>query len=131
MGHSFKVGPSGTQEMIVAKERKDVEANRIEYFKINEIEIPKSSIVLPSFWVRHPLGFIVGAVETGLPRGIDEKRAIREVMFYPVARGSVQEQDILGVVNVLYAQPEYDFELFEKALKGAPADFLKDRYWFG
>jgi hypothetical protein len=117
--------------MLVAEERKDVKANRIEYFKVKQIEVPESSIVLPSFWARHPLGFVVGAVEAGLPKGIDERRTIREVVFYPLASGSVQSNDVLGVVNVLYAQPEYQTELLEKALERAPAEYLKDRYWFG
>ena len=77
------------------------------------------------------MGFVAGAVDAGLPKPIDEKRTIHEVMFYPVAGGSVQEGDVLGVVNVLYAQPEYDLELLEKAVENAPEGYLTDRYWFG
>lgn len=127
LGHSFKVGPAGIQQVLVADERKDLKENRMAHVKVRQISVPRSSIILPTFWARHPLGFVVGAVEVGLPKSIEESRTIDEVAFYPMADGSIQANDVLGVVNLLYAEPEYIHELFEKA----PADYAKDRYWFG
>jgi hypothetical protein len=127
LGHYFKVGPAGTQGMLIADEYKEVMANRIVSIKVRQIDIPKSSIVLPTFWVRHPLGFAVGAVEAGLPKSIDERRMIDEIVFYPVADGKVQANDVLGAVNILYAQPQYEYG----PPKEAATDYLRNRYWFG
>jgi hypothetical protein len=123
--HAFSVGPEGAQQMITAAENVEVKTDRTVHVRVRQVDIPEKSLVLPSFWIRHPLGNMAGAMEIGVPGDLGKKRVISEIVFHPVADGMIQVNDLLGVINILYASPE--FKLHEEEV----AEYIKDRYWFG
>ena len=95
--------------MLVAAEEKEVKANQPVNIKIEKIEIPPESIVFPCSFMRHVLGFVVSLVTVGMPKKIEKRRQVNEVIFHSIYDGKVSEGELLGVINVFYAHPEYTF----------------------
>jgi len=116
--YTYKVGPDGVWLMLIAAEDKEVKANQPVNIKIEDVDIPPESIVFPCSFMRHALGFIASLVNIGVPRKIEKRRKVSEVIFHPICDGKISKGELLGVINVFYAHPEYTFvgRLIEKWL---------------
>jgi hypothetical protein len=104
--------------MLAIDRCKKVGMNKTMCVKIRRIAVLKSSMVLATFWSRHPLNFVMEATEVGLPKSIDERRAIDEVVFRPMADGKIEVNDVLGAINILHAQPQCEYDSLKETVSG-------------
>lgn len=120
--YGFAVGPHGGWEMLIAKEDKEVKKNELVNIKIEEIELPPKTIVLPCNIMRHALGIVSSLAAVGEPKNVEERRVFDEALFHPICDGVVNRGDLLSVVNVLYASIE------RRLARGAAEKWLQERY---
>ncbi|MHC1623631.1 MAG: DUF22 domain-containing protein [Candidatus Methanospirareceae archaeon] len=120
--YGFTVGPHGEWEMIIAKEDKEVKKDEIVNIKVEKIEVPPKSIVMPCFIMRHALGVVSSLTSVGKPMPVEERRVLDEAIFHPFADGRVGKGDLLCIVNVFYAALE------RRLARGAAEKWLMERY---
>jgi Uncharacterized conserved protein len=120
--YGFTVGPHGEWEIVIAREDKEVRKNELVSIKIEEVEVPPKSIVLPCAIMRHALGIVPSLVAVGTPKGVEEKRVLDEVIFHPLFDGVVNKGELLCVVNIFYAAIE------RRLARGAAEKWLRERY---
>jgi hypothetical protein len=119
--YGYSVGPHGEWEMLIAREDKDVQKDQTVTIKIEEVEIPPKSIVLPCPTLRYALGVVLAGAPGG-PMAVETRRILKEVVFLPISDGTVHKGDLLSVINVLHATPERRFA------RGAAEKWLQERY---
>ncbi|MBN1454819.1 MAG: DUF22 domain-containing protein [Methanomicrobia archaeon] len=119
--YGYSVGPHGEWEMLIAREDKDVQKDKTVAIKIEQVEIPEKSIVLPCPTLRHALGVVLAGAPGG-PMAVETRRFLKEVVFLPIKDGTVHKGDLLSVVNVFHAAPERRFA------RGAAEKWLQERY---
>lgn len=120
--YGFTVGPHGEWEMLIAKEDKEVKKNEIMNIKVEKIEVPPKSIVMPCFIMRHALGVVSSLTSVGKPKPVEERRVLDGVIFHPLADGKVRKGDLLCIVNIFYAALE------RRLARGAAEKWLQERY---
>ncbi len=120
--YGFTVGPHGEWEMVIANEDKEVKKDEIVNIKIEEIEVPPKSIVLPCPVMRHALGVVLSFAGVGKPKKVEGARFLNEVLFHPIFNGTINKGQLLGVVNVFYASIE------RRLVRGAAERWLQERY---
>ncbi len=120
--YGYTVGPHGEWEMLIAREDKEVQKDTSVAIKIEEVEIPPKSIVLPCPTLRHALGVVLSVGTPGKPTAVEERRVIKEAIFHPISDGTVHKGDLLTVVNVLYAALE------RRLARGAAEKWLTERF---
>ncbi len=120
--YGFTVGPHGEWEMVIAKEDKEVKKNDLVNIKIEEIEVPPRSIVLPCPLMRHACGIVASFATMGKPKKVEGARVLEEVLFHPIVDGMVQKGQLLGVANIFYAAIE------RRLARGAAERWLRERY---
>jgi len=120
--YGFTVGPHGEWEMVIAEEDKEVKKNELVNIKVGEIELPPKAIVLPCFIMRHALGVVSSLAAVGKAKGVEERRALDEVIFHPFVDGKVSKGELLCVVNIFYAATE------RRLARGAAEKWLRERY---
>ena len=101
-----QIGKKGEWQMAVAAEDKKVEANVLIPIKIQPIEVPEEAIVLPCIFMRHALGIVASIASVGMPKAVEEKRTISQVLFHPIESGVIYKDELLAVINVLPATVE-------------------------
>ena len=114
-------------QALVADEEVKVESDRTVVVAVQEVIIPPRSIVVPSFDIKHALGYVVGALGTGTPTTYDERREVRQVIFHPIANGTIQRSDLLGMFNIMYSREEFEHDLMGEEV----ARLFEGRDWFG
>ena len=119
--YGYSVGPHGEWEMLIAREDKDVQKDQTVAIKIDEVEIPPKSIVLPCPTLRHALGVVLAGAPGG-PKAVETRRSLKEVVFLPIHDGTVHKGEVLTVLNVFHASPERRFA------RGAAEKWLQERY---
>lgn len=120
--YGFTVGPHGVWEMVIAKEDKNVKKSELVNIKIETIELPPKSIMLPCPILRHALGLVPSLAAVGTPSPCEGRRTFDEALFLPVYDGVVNKGDLLCVMNVLYASIE------RRLARGAAEKWLKERH---
>jgi len=120
--YGFTVGPHGEWEMLIAKRDIEVKKNELVNIKIEKIEVPPKSIVMPCFIMRHALGVISSLTSVGKPKPVEERRVLDGVIFHPLADGKVRKGDLLCIVNIFYAALE------RRLARGAAEKWLQERY---
>lgn len=120
--YGFTVGPHGEWEMVIAKEDKEVRKDELMNIKINEIEVPPKSIILPCPILRHALGVVSSLAAVGKPTAVEERRVFDEVIFHPISDGKVNKGELLCVMNIFYATIE------RRLARGAAEKWLRERY---
>ena len=120
--YGFTVGPHGEWEIVIAKEDKEVRKNELVNIKIEKIEVPEKSIVLPCAIMRHALGVVSSLSAVGKPKPVEGRRVLDEVIFHPIADGKVSKGELLCVVNIFYASVE------RRLARGAAEKWLRERY---
>lgn len=122
--YGYSVGPKGEWQMLIANETKEVHANKIVEIRIEDVEVPERAIVLPCFIARHALGFVPSLISVGKPKRVEQRRIFNQALFYPIADGTIHKGELIGVVNILYATPEY------KLTREALEKWLSERYGY-
>ncbi len=120
--YGFTVGPHGEWEMVIAKEDREVKKNELINIRIDEIEVPPKSIVLPCPIMRHACGIIASFATAGRPRKVEGPRILEEALFHPVVDGMIHKGELLGVANIFYAAIE------RRLARGAAEKWLHERY---
>ncbi|MDY6966437.1 MAG: DUF22 domain-containing protein [Halobacteriota archaeon] len=93
-------GGLGALDTIIAAETIQVFANTVIPIKINEIEIPRNHTIQPCAYNRHPLGSVISVAEE-IPKSVTEERKVEFVMFISWENGTVEKDDVLGVIDTI------------------------------
>ena len=120
--YGFTVGPHGEWEMVIANEDKEVKKDVLVNVKIEQIEVPPKSIVLPCPIMRHALGIVTSFASVGKPQRVEAGRFLDEAIFHPIFDGTINKGQLLGVVNIFYAAIE------RRLVRGAAERWLQERY---
>ncbi len=104
--YGYTVGPHGEWQMLIAKEDKEVEENRLTDIKIEDVKVPEKAIILPCYIMRHALGIVSALTKGGKPKMVEEQRIFDTAIFHPIRSGYVRKGELLGVVNIFYATIE-------------------------
>lgn len=103
---SYDLGTLGIWESVISQEDKKVKNDKVEKITIKKIKLPPRAIVIPCIFKRHALGYVESVGSPGKAKKIEEDREIKEVYFRPVSDGEIKTDDLLAVLNVLYARPK-------------------------
>jgi len=120
--YGFTVGPHGEWEMLIAAEDKEVKKDELVPVKIEEIELPPKSIVVPCCIMRHALGIVASLGCVGTQKKVEERRVVNTVVFNPLFDGTVHRGELLCVTNVLYASID------RRLARGTAEKWLQERY---
>ena len=120
--YGFTVGPHGEWEMVIANEDKEVKKDKLVNIKIEQIEVPPKSIVLPCPIMRHALGIVTSFAAVGKPKRVEGRRLLDEAIFHPIFDGTINKGQLLGVANIFYASVE------RRLVRGAAERWLQERY---
>jgi len=91
----------GHWDMIVSREKKKVSKGNTVMIRIKPIEVGPEELVLPCFINRHAYGVPISIGSMGPPKKIEEKRMQTYVTFIATDDGQIEENDLLGLVNIL------------------------------
>jgi hypothetical protein len=106
----FKRSSMGRIEPIIAAERKEVGANRLEVVEIEEIDLPSCTIVQPT--VGSDLGAILDVFSHELPKMVEEEKRINQAVLLPYKNANIVEGDLLGWINIYHITVLYMPEAF-------------------
>lgn len=120
--YGFSIGSHGEWEMLIANEDKEVRQNELTNIRIDTVEVPPKSIVLPCPVMRHALGVVTSLACAGMPRSVEEKRVLDKVIFHALFDGMIHKGELLCVINVFYAALE------RRLARGAAEKWLRERY---
>lgn len=91
----------GHWDMIISREKKKVVKDNTVIIQIDPIEVGPEELVLPCFINRHAYGVPISIGSIGPPKKIEEKRTHTYVTFIATNDGQIEENDLLGLVNIL------------------------------
>jgi hypothetical protein len=120
--YGYTIGSKGEWQMLIAKEDKEVKENEITNIRIKKLEVAEGAVVMPCFIMRHALGVVSALTSAGEPKEVEEKRVFDEAIFHSLNEGVVNEGELLGVVNILYAAIE------RKLVRETVEKWLMQRY---
>ncbi len=115
--YGVQIGKKGEWQMAIAAEDKKVEANVLAPIKIQPIEVPGGAIVLPCIFMRHALGIVASLASVGMPKTVEEKRIVSQILFQPIESGVVYANELLAVINILPATVEEELPNKEAVYK--------------
>ncbi len=95
----FKTGSTAYWKLLVSTQEVQVKRGKPVIIKVRKIELPPKTAVSPLSIQRHALGTVVDAYGDRLYR-VEEQKNISHVLFLPVEDGTVEIDDLLGVVKV-------------------------------
>ena len=102
---------SGYWIPIVSEEDKDVRAGEVTVIKVRDILIPEYTVVSPIHTPTHALGCVLD-IKTNMPKKIEERKSVSEVIFLPVFDGRIKKNDLLGSLSVHEVYFTWDLLLF-------------------
>lgn len=105
---SYDLGTLGAWEPVIADERVEVKKGEEVTIRVKEIKIPPHCIIMPCSFQRHAMGYVQSVGAPGKPKKIEEDREINKAIFSPVMDGVIEEEDLLTVLNLLYARPKIE-----------------------
>ena len=95
----FKTASTAYWKLLVSKQEVEVKKGRPVIIEVRKIELPPKTAVSPLSIQRHALGTVVDVYGNRLFR-VEEQKNISSVVFLPVEDGTVEIDDLLGVVKV-------------------------------
>jgi hypothetical protein len=102
---------SGYWIPIVSEEDVDVRAGEITTIKVRDIFIPEYTVVSPIHVPNHATGCILN-IKTEMPKKIEERKSVSEVIFLPVLDEKIEKNDLLGSLSVHNIYFTWDLLLF-------------------
>ena len=75
---------------IVSEEVVDIRAGEITTIKVRDISIPEYTVVSPIHVPNHATGCILN-IKADIPKKIEEKKCISEVIFLPILNGEIEK----------------------------------------
>ena len=96
---------------IVSEEDKDVRAGEVTVIKVRDILIPEYTVVSPIHTPTHALGCVLD-IKTSMPKKIEERKSVSEVIFLPVFDGRIEKNDLLGSLSAHEVYFTWDLLLF-------------------
>jgi|Deesub1362A_J573_1020465.scaffolds.fasta_scaffold00049_114 hypothetical protein len=101
---AYRRGDNARWDGIVADERMMVEKGKPVLIRIRDLVLPKNTFITPLYIMKHALGTILDVLQPGLPPKIDEEKFITHAVFLPVRDGTIERDDLLGLINVYNAE---------------------------
>ena len=95
----FKTASTAYWKLLMSKQEVEVKKGRPVIIKVRKIELPSKTAVSPLSIQRHALGTVVDVYGERFFR-VEEQKNISSVVFLPVEDGTVEIDDLLGVVKV-------------------------------
>ncbi|AAB91157.1 MULTISPECIES: DUF22 domain-containing protein [Archaeoglobus] len=95
----FKTGSTAYWKLLISTQEVQVKRGRPVIIKVRKVELPAKTAVSPLSIQRHALGTVVDVYGERLYR-VEEQKNITHVVFLPVEDGTVEIDDLLGVVKV-------------------------------
>ena len=86
-------------EVLVADEQKEVETGVPAILRVKRVKVQPNTIIYPLHIMRHAYGTVVDIFCDCPPWKVEEGGEIRKVVFLPIAKGTVKEGELLGVLN--------------------------------
>ncbi|MBO8180051.1 MAG: DUF22 domain-containing protein [Archaeoglobus sp.] len=95
----FKTASTAYWKLLVSKQEVEVKKRKPAIIKVRKIQLPPETAVSPLSIQRHALGTVVDVYGDRLFK-VEEQKNISSVVFLPVEDGTVEIDDLLGVVKV-------------------------------
>ncbi len=102
--YGYQLSDFAEWKMLIAAKDVKVEANKVAIVEIEELYIPKNTIVSPLSIMRHALGSVVDIFQPGEPKKVEEDKTIKAVVFLPIKDGLIKKGQLVGVINVRYVR---------------------------
>jgi len=102
--YGYQLSDFAEWKMLIAAKDVNVEANKVAIIDVEELKIPKNTIVFPLSIMRHALGSVVDVFQPGEPRKVEDSKVIKSVLFLPIKDGTVKKGQLIGVINIRYVR---------------------------
>ncbi|MEM0202803.1 MAG: DUF22 domain-containing protein [Archaeoglobaceae archaeon] len=100
----FQRKPVARWELLIADERKKLQAGKACLVAVKKLKIPRNSLIYPMHIMRNPYGVFIDVVLEKLAR-VEEEKTISKVVFLPLIDGEISKGDLIGIINI------YDVEV--------------------
>ncbi|MEM0088902.1 MAG: DUF22 domain-containing protein [Archaeoglobaceae archaeon] len=100
----FQRKPIARWELLIADERKKLQAGKTCLISVKKLKIPRNSLIYPMHIMRNPYGVFIDTILDRLAR-VEEEKTIGKVIFLPLIDGEISKGDLIGIINV------YDVEV--------------------
>ena len=90
----------GLWKMVIADEKLEFKTGEAKRINIKPITLGREKIMIPCFNMRHAIGSVFSLGLSGKPKKVEEERVFDQALFMAVEDGIVQENDLLGIVNI-------------------------------
>jgi len=102
--YGYQLSDFAEWKMLIAAKDVSIKENKIAVVDIEELKIPKNTIVSPLSIMRHALGSVVDVFQPGEPKKVEDEKIIKSVLFLPIKDGIIKRGQLVGVINVRYVR---------------------------
>ncbi|MBO8181406.1 MAG: DUF22 domain-containing protein [Archaeoglobus sp.] len=97
----YKESDFGIFEPVIAAEDTDVKPGEVVKIKVEEINLPTSTLVQPLAARNHALGVMLDIVGER-PALVEEDKKVVSAVFLPTTEGKIEKGDLIGVLNIYH-----------------------------
>ena len=102
--YGYQLSNFAEWKILTAAKDVDVEANKVAIVDVEELKIPKNTVISPLSIMRHALGIVVDVFQPGEPKRVEDEKVIRSAVFLPIKDGTIKKGQLIGVINVRYVK---------------------------
>ncbi len=100
---SYRISPFVQWKTLIASESKKVRRGKVEVIEVEPVSIAPNTILAPLSIMRHAYGTVVDVIEDK-PSMVENEKKVEKAVFLAVEDGTVEEGDLIGVIQVLFVK---------------------------